>query len=309
MNILVFDIGGTAVKYGLCCDDKLLWHKESPTNAKLGGRYVLDRVIEIAKGIEEPFSAIGISTAGQVDHKEGRIIYANENIPGYTGMEIRKELEEMFRVPVAVENDVNSAAIGEAAFGAGREEGDFLCLTYGTGIGGAIVIDKEIYHGSSSSAAEFGAIVTHAEEKLKGKDPFDGCYEAYASTTALVKMASAYDAGLTDGRKIFARADEAAIENIVKAWVDEILLGLSTLIHIFNPSCIVLGGGVMTNDMVTELINGNLHRFIMPSYSHVRIVKAELGNTAGLMGAGFLAKRQAELQPLPEEELVAPEYR
>lgn len=296
MNILVFDIGGTSVKYGLCCGDKLLWHKECPTNAKLGGRYVLDRVIEIAKGIEEPFSAIGISTAGQVDHKEGRIIYANENIPGYTGMEIRKELEDIFHVPVAVENDVNSAAIGEGAFGAGREEGDFLCLTYGTGIGGAIVIDKEVYHGSSSSAAEFGAIVTHAEEKIKGNDPFDGCYERYASTTALVKMASAYDPELTDGKKIFARKNEDSVKKILDLWVDEILLGLSTLIHIFNPSCIVLGGGVMAEPVVTELINRNIGRFIMSSYSHVKIVKAELGNTAGLMGAAYLAGHQAEMQ-------------
>ena len=296
MNILVFDIGGTSIKYGLCREDKLLWHKECPTNAKLGGRFVLDKVIELAEGVEEAFSAIGISTAGQVDHKEGSIIYANENIPGYTGMEIRKELEGIFRMPVAVENDVNSAAIGEGAFGAGREEGDFLCLTYGTGIGGAIVIDREIYHGSSSSAAEFGAIVTHAEEKLRGNDPFDGCYERYASTTALVKMASAYDSELTDGKKIFARKNEDAVKRILELWVDEVLLGLSILIHIFNPSCIVLGGGIMAEPMVTELISKNISRFIMPSYSHVKILKAQLGNTAGLMGAYVLAKRQSEMK-------------
>lgn len=296
MNVLVFDIGGTSIKYGLCCDDKLLWHKESPTNAKLGGRYVLDKVIELAKGIEEPFEAIGVSTAGQVDHKEGSIIYANENIPGYTGMEIRRELEEIFHVPTAVENDVNSAAIGEGAFGAGREEGSFLCLTYGTGIGGAIVIDREIYHGSSSSAAEFGAIVTHAEEKLKGADPFDGCYERYASTTALVKAATAHDPELTDGRKIFARIHEPEVRKIVEAWVDEILLGLSTLIHIFNPSCIILGGGVMAEPLVTQLVNERIGNFIMPSFSHVKLLTAQLGNTAGMMGAYVLGKRQGELR-------------
>jgi len=296
MKVLVFDIGGTAIKYGVCADDKLLWVKEHPTNAKNGGRFVLDTVISLAEACKENFDAIGISTAGQVNVREGSIIYANENIPGYTGMEIRRELEARFKVPVSVENDVNSAALGEAIFGAGRDESDFLCLTFGTGIGGAIVIGREIYHGSSSSAAEFGAIVTHAEEKLRGRDPFDGCYERYASVTALVERAMKYDPQLSDGRKIFARFHEDEVKAIVESWVDEILLGLSSLIHIFNPSCVLLGGGVMSVPEVLDLVRSKLSGFIMPSYSHVKIVGAELGNNAGLMGAYHLAKIQAGMK-------------
>lgn len=107
-----------------------------------------------------------------------------------------------FHVPVAV-NDVNSAALGEAVFGAGKKN-SFLCLTYGTGVGGAIVENKQVYHGSSFSAGDLCAIITHAEEKLSGTDPFDRCYERYASATALVKMVSTVDSSVHCGRQIFA---------------------------------------------------------------------------------------------------------
>ena len=288
MKVLVFDIGGTSIKHGLCVDNVLTEVQETPTNAKLGGRHVLDTVIALASR-QEGYDAIGISTAGQVNAEEGSIIYANENIPGYTGMQIRKELEEKFRVPVAVENDVNAAALGEAIFGSGKDHSDFLCLTYGTGVGGAIIQNKQVYHGASFSAAEFGAIVTHAEEKISGRDYFDGCYERYASTTALVKMAMAYDPELDNGRKIFARLEDPKVQEILDRWVDEIMLGLSSLTHIFNPSCIILGGGIMVQPLIMEKIRQKVGKYIMPSFARVVIQPAALGNSAGLLGANHLA--------------------
>ena len=111
----------------------------------------------------------------------------------------------------------------------------FLCLTYGTGVGGAIIENEQVYHGSSFSAGEFGAVITHAEEKLSGTEPFDGCYERYASATALVKMVSEIDSSLTNGRQIFADLERPEIKAVVNKWIDEIVLGLTTLIHIFNP--------------------------------------------------------------------------
>lgn len=288
MKILVFDIGGTAIKYGCCQDGVLAEVKEIPTEAKKGGRHIMDTLVSLIEA-QEGCDAIGISTAGQVNAQEGYIIYANENIPNYTGTQIRRELEERFHVPVAVENDVNAAAMGEAIYGAGRAYPDFLCLTYGTGVGGAIVRDRQVYYGSSFSAAEFGAIVTHADEKLSGSSFFDGCYERYASTTGLVKLAMAYDPALDNGRKIFARLSDPRVMEILDRWVDEIMLGLSTLTHIFNPACIVLGGGIMVQPLVMELIRKKVSRYIMPSFAQVDIRPAELGNSAGLLGACHLA--------------------
>jgi len=290
MKILVFDIGGTAIKHGVCIDDELVTISETPTNAKLGGRHIVDTIISLIEK-EDGYDAIGISTAGQVNASEGYIIYANSNIPHYTGMQIRKELEERFHVPVAVENDVNSAALGEAIYGGGKDYESFLCLTYGTGVGGAIIEHKEVYHGSSFSAAEFGAIVTHSAEKKNGSDFFDGCYERYASTTALVQKAIAYDSSLCNGREIFKNLDNPKVMEILDDWIDEILLGLSSLIHIFNPSCIILGGGIMTQPLVMEKIAAKKEKYIMPSFSHVELKPAALGNHAGVLGAHYLAKK------------------
>ena len=129
MKILVFDIGGTAIKYGICQSGKLLSINECPTEAYKGGPHILQTICSLAEH-SLPFDAIGISTAGQVNPQEGSIIYANSNIPNYTGTQFQKILQERFHVPVAVENDVNSAALGEAIFGAGKGNHSFLCLTY-----------------------------------------------------------------------------------------------------------------------------------------------------------------------------------
>lgn len=293
MKNLVFDIGGTAIKYGICENDKLLQINEIPTKAHMGGRHVIDTLIGLISSLTEKTKcdAIGISTAGQVDSSEGSIIYANSNIPNYTGTQIRKELENIFRLPVMVENDVNSAAMGEAIYGAGQEYSDFLCLTYGTGVGGAIVHDKQIYHGSSFSAGEFGAIVTHGTAKAFGSDFFDGCYERYASTTALVNSASAHNPSLNSGKKIFERIGDEEVKAVVDCWISEILFGLTTLIHIFNPSCVILGGGIMVQPYIIEQIKSKIGQSIMPSFAHVEIKPAALGNTAGLLGANYLASQ------------------
>lgn len=287
MKILVFDIGGTSIKYGTCIDHTLKDVRELPTNAHLGGSHILDTLKTLIRR-EQGYDAIGISTAGQVNSATGTILYANSNIPGYTGIELRRELMEQFHVPVLVENDVNAAAMGEAVYGAGKDQEDFLCLTYGTGVGGAIIQRRCIYHGSSFSAAEFGAIVTHGEARETSGDFWDGCYERYASTTALVKMVSGYDPSLTDGRAIFARLSDPKVRHILDRWIHELLLGLSSLIHIFNPSCVILGGGIMVQPWILEKIREKLPLYVMPGFAHVQVRAAGLGNTAGLLGANYL---------------------
>lgn len=293
MKILVFDVGGTSIKYGICTDNQLADVKETPTNAKLGGRHIMETLISLIQE-QTDYDAIGISTAGQVNSKEGYIIYANQNIPEYTGTRIQEELETLFHVPVTVENDVNAAAMGEAIYGAGKDFSQFLMLTYGTGVGGATVNDKTVYYGSSYSASEFGAIITHSDARLLGNDYFDGCYEKYASTTGLVKMAMEYNPELNSGRKIFENLEDPKVQNILDKWVDEIMLGLATLTHIYNPPCIILGGGIMVQPLIMEKIEAKKSRFIMPSFAHVKFIPAALGNSAGLLGANYLASKKLQ---------------
>lgn len=290
MRIAALDIGGTSIKSGIWDGEGTTELKEQDTNAKLGGPYVIERALEILKSYGT-FDAIGISTAGQVDWEQGSIRYANENIPGYTGMQIRQILEKEFSVPVAVENDVNAAAQGEGIFGAGKGADSFLCLTYGTGVGGAIVMNSQVYRGSCFSAGEFGAMVMHPEDVREG-DPFSGCYEKYASTTALVREAKKLDPSLENGRRIFEEIGRPEVKAVVDAWTDEIVHGLVTLIHIFNPSVVVLGGGVMAQPYVLSQVREKTMNRIMSSFRNVRLEQAALGNQAGLLGAAYLASRR-----------------
>lgn len=293
MRIAVIDIGGTNIKSGMWEDEEIKEMKETATNAKLGGEHVMNRVLEILRGFED-FQAVGISTAGQVDSDKGMILYANDNIPGYTGTKIKEIIEGEFHVPVAVQNDVNSAAIGEAFYGAGRGQSDFLCLTYGTGVGGAIIVNGEVYTGAGYSAGEFGGIVTHPEDRNPAEDMFSGCYERYASTTALVKRAGEQIPELKNGRDIFVRIEEQEVRNLVDQWILEIVYGLTTLVHIFNPSMIVLGGGIMEQEYVVSKVRERLGEHIMSSFRNVKIVSAQLGNMAGMLGASREAKKEYE---------------
>lgn len=284
MRIAVVDIGGTNIKSGIWENDRILEQKEQATMAERGGAHVMRLVTDTLRQYRT-FDAIGVSTAGQVDSEAGIILYANENIPGYTGMRIKEILEKEFCVPVAVQNDVNSAAIGEAYYGVGIESNDFLCLTYGTGVGGAIVMNGKIYSGSGYSAGEFGAIITHPKDRNVREDMFSGCYERYASTSALVNLVKKEYPSMVNGRIIFENIRKDEIRLLVNRWLDEVVYGLATLIHIFNPSLIVLGGGVMEQPYVIEQLNGRLYENIMESFRSVKIVPAKLGNTAGLLGA------------------------
>lgn len=193
MAIMVLDIGGTAIKSGLYIDGELTDIRETPTEAQKGKEHVVNRAKEIITDYQQhsAFERIGISTAGQVDPVRGEILYANENIPGYTGTKLKEIMEQQFHVPACVENDVNAAAIGEFVFGAGKGFKEFVCLTYGTGVGGAIFTNGKLYTGSSFSAGEFGAIVTHPEPASPVKTYFLAVMKNMLPQLPLSKMQSA----------------------------------------------------------------------------------------------------------------------
>ncbi|XCP86430.1 ROK family protein [Roseburia hominis] len=290
MRLIVVDIGGTSIKSAVCEEGLLGKKQETDTQAARGGDFVVSELIRIIHSLGEA-DGIGVSTAGQVDVVSGTIRYANENIPGYTGTRLKEILEREFEVPVVIENDVNAAALGEAHYGAAKGIADFLCLTYGTGVGGAIIQGGEVWRGISGSAGEFGSMITHGECVTAGRR-ISGCYEEAASTAALVRNVSRRFPHLTSGRQIFERLELPGVREEVDAWLEEIVHGLVTIIHIFNPGCIVLGGGVMGQAYVAESVKERVYRRIMPSFAEVRIMPAELGNAAGLWGVAYLIQKR-----------------
>lgn len=289
MNILAADIGGTSIKIALVDEQgNITRTQEVPSEGKKGGPQVMKNLMA-ALDTYEGYEAIGISTAGQVDSEKGMIRYANENIPGYTGMKIREILEERYYVPVKVENDVNAAALGEARFGAGKSYGDFLCVTLGTGVGGGIFIGHELYKGADGIAGELGHLNLYPKGKRCGCGRL-GCYEQYASTKALVQAAHAVNPSISSGRDLFRRIEggDPRLKEVLESWLEDVALGLSSLIHIFNPEALILGGGVLDRPRLLEDIEKKVRENLMASFQGVVIRKAALGNHAGLMGAASL---------------------
>lgn len=292
MNTLVFDIGGTAVKYGMVDENfGIVFSDEMPTNAFYGAPAVVKSLLKKAKEYEGQFDAIGISTAGQIDYETGVVLYGSDNIPGFTGIDLRGIFEAEFSVPVAVDNDVNCAGIGEAHFGAGRGADSFLCLAYGTGVGGCIFRDGDVDRGSRSTAGEFGHMVTHADGKecTCGRK---GCYEAYASCRAFTNIVSERFDRYMSGRDIFKEENltNPIIVEELDRWENEIVYGLVSLCYIFNPTLIILGGGIMSEELLVNHIREKLYASIGDNYRHVRLEKAQLRNTAGMLGAAYIAK-------------------
>lgn len=288
MKVLAIDVGGTAIKSALVSDNgKMEDFRELPTPA-----VIADGIIEAARGYTG-YAAVGISTAGLVDHEKGVVIFSSASL-GYVDNEpLAEEIGSALEVPVTVENDVNAAALGEAMFGAGRGCRDFVCLTYGTSIGGALYLGGGLYRGSRNMAGEIGHVATHAFGKPCpcGKQ---GCYSEYASVTALVRMAMEIDEKYNNGRAILAAMkDDPWLMAAVRAWADEVCVGLAGVIHVFDPPRIILGGGVMSDPALVEIIRETLPTHILDSYSSVELRGAETGNAAGLLGAAALALEKA----------------
>lgn len=291
LRIAALDIGGTRMKAGLFAGSELIQTAEIDTPAKEGAKALLKAASDLIAAFQ-PFDGIGISTAGQVDPVTGIMRYANANLPGYTGTHIQEYFSNYFNCPCAVMNDAYSAALGEGTCGAARDYSDYICITYGTGIGGGVFLDDQPYYGKGGSAnLMIGGLITHPELR-DNKDPFAGSYERCASTTALVKIAMEKDPSLTTGRKVFARIEEPMVQEILDQWLDEVATGLLSILHIYNIPCLVLGGGVLEQEIVLNGIKSRIRDAAISGFQDVAIVAAQLGNQAGLYGAMSNVKRK-----------------
>ncbi|KGJ49317.1 hypothetical protein KD33_10210 [Clostridium sp. NCR] len=293
-KFICIDIGGTSIKYGILRETGIIIEKGNmDTNAlKEGGQGIFEKIKYIISKYLKNYEveAVCISTAGMVDPKDGKILFALEHlIPGYTGMEIKKEVEKEFNIRCEVENDVNCAGLGEMWLGAGKGASSSVCLTIGTGIGGCIIINNELIHGFSNSAGEIGYM------KINGED-----FQNVASTTSLVKRVARLKniaEESINGKMIFDMAknkDQDCLKEI-DYMIKSLAIGIANLSYIINPEVIILGGGIMAQEQflkpkIEEALRKELIKTI---YENTRIKFAKRQNDAGMIGAlyNFLNKK------------------
>ncbi|MGE5328520.1 MAG: ROK family protein [Deltaproteobacteria bacterium] len=300
-KILAFDIGGTFIKYGIITEKgEIIEQYQSPTEASKGGQELMKKIVALARNIlesEKDISGIGISTGGQISPKTGEVLWATDILPGWMGIKIKEILQHEFSLPVFVDNDANAAALGEKWIGAAKEAENFLLLIIGTGLGGAIVLNNKVYRGNRGSAGEMGHIIIEREGLVcscGGK----GCLESYASFSGIInyvkERASEYRDSNIDAKTIFEKAEYDVIcKEAVEWFACNLGLGISNLLHIFNPSLIIIAGNLVEEgEAMLERIKASIKSYTkkhaMPSFMEGLEIKfAECGNNAGILGAAF----------------------
>lgn len=288
------DIGGTAIKYGLInADGQILSRGVTDTDAKRGGPAVRDTVLGIVDGffLQEKINGVCISTAGMVDPERGVITYAAPLIPDYAGIEYKKTMEERFRIPCEVENDVNCAGLAESVSGAAAGSRISLMLTVGTGIGGSIIIDGEIFRGFSGSACEVGYM------SMRGSD-----FQTLGAASVLSKKVAGWKQEPPErwsGYRIFegARKGDALCLRAIDEMADVLGQGIANICYVLNPEIVVLGGGIMAQEeFLRERIEKAIEKYLVSGIArHTRLAFAKHRNDAGMLGAFYhFRKRRPE---------------
>jgi len=279
------DIGGTDIKYGIVDETGLIvFRAKIPTQALLGGELLMKRVIDLIEKLQSvhAISGIGVSTAGVIDTNSGEVLLANNNLPGWQGMQIKQRLLKKFALPVAVENDVNCVALGENWLGAGIDLHNFVCVALGTGVGGGIILDNKIYRGYHYRAGEVGCLRTTPQQVEY--------LEKNAATSILVKnIFNKEGKSNIDGEYIFnqVRAGNATYISALSEWALEVAAGLADIVYLLDPQAIVIGGGVSGSpDILLPALETALAQYLRPGFGcDLRVTK--LGNTAGMLGAVY----------------------
>lgn len=306
------DLGGTNIAVGIMdYNFKLIKKGSTPTPAK-DAEAIVDTIVCFSLALAEeagiPFSeidALGVATPGIVNRTTGEIVYAN-NIQFHHFPLTDKLSEKLPLSEIYLENDANAAALGEAKAGAARGAVNSVMITLGTGVGGGIIIGGDVYMGSNCAAGELGHIVIE-----KDGHPCScgrrGCWESYSSATALIRMTrekmelcpdslmheAARKEGKVNGRTAFdaARKGDAAAREVVDTYISYLACGITSVINIFQPEVVVIGGGVSNEreNLLCPLIPKVLSEVYGGSYLKTADIRiAELGNDAGIIGAACL---------------------
>lgn len=306
------DLGGTNIAVGVVTDaGEILAQDSVPTLAEREYPEIVkdmamlcERVAKEAGCTMQDIKAIGIGCPGSIDRKNGIVSYANNLKMDHTPL--AAELQKYFDLPVQVENDANAAAFGEYMIN-GEGVDHFIFITLGTGVGGGIIINKEIYSGFNGAGGELGhfTLVFDGEPCTCGNA---GCWEAYASVTALIRQTKAAmeknpdslmhsivaQQGKVNGRTAFdaAKQGDKAAQEVVDTYVSYVAAGVMSMINIFQPEKFVIGGGISKEgDRLLKPIIDFVNQYGYNKYLEKTEIKvATLFNDAGIIGAALAAK-------------------
>ena len=288
-RVIGLDLGGTKILAGVVDrEGHVEQRREHPTPTASQDELLAGLDVAVEELLTDEIAALGFGLPSPVDQRSGRALQA-VNIP-LKDIDFRARMKERFGLPVGIENDANAATYAEFQFGAARDVESMIMLTLGTGCGGGAVIDGKLFRGW----AEFGHIVIEYDGlPCQGTCTGRGHLEPYVTGTAATKLAQAEFGPAVDAHRLVRLADEGeprAVE--ILAGVGRRLgAGIGSLVNIFNPELVVIGGGfAAAGDFVLDPAREILQREALAGAGYrVPIVRAELGTAAGLIGAGLVA--------------------
>lgn len=289
--VIGLDIGGTKIAAHI--SDGSAWSVHPLTRPTPQGPHnLLQALIELCQTLQRrahadhiTLQAVGIGSAGQIDSQRGVVLDANENIPGWQGVAIAQPLRQALGLPVFVDNDVRVMALAESALGAGRAYRHLLCITVGTGIGGAIVIDGQVWHGAHFLAGEIGYLRAATGLSIE---------ESYAGPAIERRYAQIQGEAL-DLRQIAERArrGDSAAQDILQRAASDLGEHLAPALTLLDPEALIVGGGVPeSGPLWWEAFTGAIGRFRLASVRSLPILRAQWGAQAGMLGAALLAQRR-----------------
>ena len=310
MNYLGIDVGGTNLKGAIVTEyGEIIEEASYPTHAQQGADAVAESIAKLIHHLSDgkEIAGVGLGCPGIVDNETGEVIYScNLNWSKYP---LREKLYALTGFRVQLGNDANVAALGEALVGAAKGAHSAVILTLGTGIGGGVVINGQMLVGYTGAASEIGHMVIVADGETCGCGR-KGCFEAYASATALIRMTKeamaqhpeskmheiAAQYGAVDGRVAFAAQDAGDLygDMVVKQYIHYLAIGVTNIINLFFPQVIAISGGVANQG---EKLFAPLREEVFAqeygvtyTSKHPKIVGCALGYQAGVIGAAMLAK-------------------
>ncbi|MCX6826349.1 MAG: ROK family protein [candidate division Zixibacteria bacterium] len=314
------DIGGSNIKFGLFdATGKIIFRDQRPAMVEKGAIPLLHLITNIGETLllhaaeeEIHINWLGVGSPGTIDNLTGIVKGKCPNIPGWVGIEIGHHLKEHLNIPVYVDNDANAMALAELRFGAAQRFNSALCITIGTGIGGGLILNKTLWRGSSFSAGEIGHIIVKSDGK-QCRCGNQGCLEAYCSSQTMLDrvrdkmkndLSPVFNEVLSGDiqnlniKKLFAAAkkgDETALA-VIEETAIILGAGLSGAVNLLNPEAIIFGGGIIDGGAgFIEAAGAEIRRRAFPSATeNLRILKAELGNDAGFIGAGLLGEYKSK---------------